>query len=102
MRRSPPDERSAFTETALNHDCELKVHRITRGDGPGPYLDRASIHVFGTRPERTRGPRASVPPRMDHTAVGATLERFIEYAMRDKDLPSLSIALVDDQQIVWA
>ncbi|MBC8066304.1 MAG: beta-lactamase family protein, partial [Chlorobia bacterium] len=30
------------------------------------------------------------------------LEKFIEHEMRDKDLPALSIALVDDQQIVWA
>ncbi|MFN2511508.1 MAG: serine hydrolase [Pyrinomonadaceae bacterium] len=30
------------------------------------------------------------------------LERFITYEMADKDLPALSIALVDDQQIVWA
>ena len=30
------------------------------------------------------------------------LERFITHEMADKDLPALSIALVDDQQIVWA
>lgn len=31
-----------------------------------------------------------------------TLERFIEHEMADKDLPALSIALVDDQRLVWA
>ena len=30
------------------------------------------------------------------------LERFITHEMADKELPALSIALVDDQQIVWA
>ena len=30
------------------------------------------------------------------------LERFIAHEMADKELPALSIALVDDQQIVWA
>ena len=34
--------------------------------------------------------------------MAATLKRFVEHEMRDKDLLSLSIALVDDQQIVWA
>jgi CubicO group peptidase (beta-lactamase class C family)/D-alanyl-D-alanine dipeptidase len=30
------------------------------------------------------------------------LERFIAYEMADKDLPAMSISLVDDQEIVWA
>ncbi len=30
------------------------------------------------------------------------LERFITHEMADKDLPAVSIALVDDQQIVWS
>src|SRR5262245_31998843 len=31
-----------------------------------------------------------------------TLEQFIAHEMEDKELPAVSIALVDDQQIVWA
>ena len=38
----------------------------------------------------------------DYAAVVETLERFIAREMADKDLPALSIALVDDQQTVWA
>ncbi|MGH7554724.1 MAG: serine hydrolase, partial [Longimicrobiales bacterium] len=34
--------------------------------------------------------------------VVAALERLIAHEMRDKDLPGLSIALVDDQRVVWA
>lgn len=30
------------------------------------------------------------------------LERFVTHEMADKELPAISIALVDDQQIVWA
>jgi D-alanyl-D-alanine dipeptidase/CubicO group peptidase (beta-lactamase class C family) len=30
------------------------------------------------------------------------LEKFIEHEMADKELPALSIALVDDQEMVWA
>ncbi|HUJ15562.1 MAG TPA: M15 family metallopeptidase [Thermoanaerobaculia bacterium] len=37
-----------------------------------------------------------------YAAVGQMLEPFIEHEMADKELPALSIALVDDQQIVWA
>ncbi|MEO8574504.1 MAG: serine hydrolase [Pyrinomonadaceae bacterium] len=38
----------------------------------------------------------------DYKAAIEGLERFITHEMADKDLPALSIALVDDQQIVWA
>lgn len=38
----------------------------------------------------------------DYKDAIATLGRFITHEMADKDLPSLSIALVEDQQVVWA
>ncbi len=40
--------------------------------------------------------------RPDYKPAIEALERFITHEMADKDLPALSIALVDDQQIVWA
>jgi CubicO group peptidase (beta-lactamase class C family)/D-alanyl-D-alanine dipeptidase len=43
-----------------------------------------------------------ISPRADYTAVVAELERVIAHEMQDKKLPALSIALVDDQQTVWA
>ncbi|MGZ8796827.1 MAG: serine hydrolase domain-containing protein, partial [Thermoanaerobaculia bacterium] len=43
---------------------------------------------------------ASTEPQ--YAAVEQVLEKFIEHEMADKDLPALSIALVDDQQVVWA
>ena len=43
---------------------------------------------------------ASTEPR--YAPVEQMLEKFIEHEMADKDLPALSIALVDDQQIVWS
>lgn len=46
--------------------------------------------------------QAVVPPAPQYEAVAAALERFIAAEMRDKDLPAVSIALVDDQHIVWA
>jgi len=44
--------------------------------------------------------QASTEPK--YAAVVPVLEKFIEHEMADKELPALSIALVDDQQIVWS
>jgi CubicO group peptidase (beta-lactamase class C family)/D-alanyl-D-alanine dipeptidase len=43
-----------------------------------------------------------VAPRRDYRAIATALEPFIQQEMADKQLPAISIALVDDQQIVWA
>ena len=45
---------------------------------------------------------ATLHAATDYSAVAPVLEKFIEHEMADKDLPALSIALVDDQQIVWS
>ncbi len=44
----------------------------------------------------------TVPPRKDYAATVAALEPFIEHEVRDKQLPALSVALVDGSEIVWA
>jgi CubicO group peptidase (beta-lactamase class C family)/D-alanyl-D-alanine dipeptidase len=41
-------------------------------------------------------------PRKDYGEVVAALEPFIQQQMAEKGLPALSIAIIDDQQIVWA
>jgi len=43
-----------------------------------------------------------VQPRTDYVSVAAELEHVISYEMQDKKLPALSIALVDNQETVWA
>lgn len=43
-----------------------------------------------------------VAPRADYAAVARTLQPFIQHELAGKQLPAISIALVDDQQIVWA
>src|ERR1700719_542327 len=40
--------------------------------------------------------------RKDYTDVVEKLRPFIQQQMAEKELPALSIALIDDQQIVWA
>src|SRR5437879_173315 len=43
-----------------------------------------------------------IAPPSSHTAAVKELQRLIEHELADKKLPALSIALVDDQRIVWA
>jgi CubicO group peptidase (beta-lactamase class C family)/D-alanyl-D-alanine dipeptidase len=45
---------------------------------------------------------ANIPARKDYARIVQTLRPFIEREMAEKGLPGLSIAIVDDQQIVWA
>ncbi|HEX5634369.1 MAG TPA: serine hydrolase domain-containing protein, partial [Gemmatimonadales bacterium] len=47
-------------------------------------------------------PARDVPPAARYTEVARALEAFIAHEMRDKQLPALSIALVDGQEVVWA
>jgi CubicO group peptidase (beta-lactamase class C family)/D-alanyl-D-alanine dipeptidase len=58
-----------------------------------PFIASARVSTGSIDQERTRG---------DLGAAIATLERFITHEMSDKDLPALSIALVDDQKLVWS
>lgn len=44
----------------------------------------------------------NVASEHEYAHVAATLSKFIQQEMQDKQLPSFSIALVDNQQIVWA
>lgn len=44
----------------------------------------------------------SVPPAEPYQAAVAELEKLIAHEVADKKLPALSIALVDDQKVVWA
>jgi CubicO group peptidase (beta-lactamase class C family) len=43
-----------------------------------------------------------IAPRPDYAAVARALEPFIQHELAQKQLPAISVALVDDQQIVWA
>jgi CubicO group peptidase (beta-lactamase class C family)/D-alanyl-D-alanine dipeptidase len=51
---------------------------------------------------RLHGLQQNVAPRQDYAEVTETLSRFIQNEMQDKKLPAFSIALVDDQKVVWA
>ena len=44
----------------------------------------------------------NIPPRQDYAQVASALQQFVESQMTLAGIPALSIAIVDDQQIVWA
>lgn len=44
----------------------------------------------------------SVGPSANYAQVAEALSKFVQHEMEDKKLPAFSIALVDDQQVVWA
>jgi serine beta-lactamase-like protein LACTB len=44
----------------------------------------------------------NTPAAKEYEAVAAALEKMIQREMADKGIPALSIALVDDQKIVWS
>ena len=46
--------------------------------------------------------QANIPPRQDYAEVVPLVRQFIQQQMAEKQLPALSIAIVDRQQIVWA
>jgi CubicO group peptidase (beta-lactamase class C family)/D-alanyl-D-alanine dipeptidase len=45
---------------------------------------------------------SNVPARKDYAELVQTLKPFIQREMAEKEIPGLSIAIIDDQQIVWA
>lgn len=51
---------------------------------------------------QTASSAANIDPQARYAPVAAALSSFIQHEMKDKQLPALSIALVDNQQIVWA
>ena len=62
----------------------------------------AAILLIGSLSCRADDSPGNVPPRKDYAKIVEALRPFIEREMADKGLPGLSIAIVDDQQIVWA
>jgi CubicO group peptidase (beta-lactamase class C family)/D-alanyl-D-alanine dipeptidase len=45
---------------------------------------------------------ADTPPAKDYEEAVKRLDAFIQNEVKNKDLPALSVALVDDQTVVWA
>ena len=76
------------------------MKQMTRTREFGPRILAACL-LLGAAAGCTRE-RESYEPREEYVAVAGLLESFIDGEMEAKDLPALSIALIDDQEIVWA
>jgi CubicO group peptidase (beta-lactamase class C family)/D-alanyl-D-alanine dipeptidase len=51
---------------------------------------------------RSATDHGAAPASSPYAAVIPSIEQFIAHEMEDKELPAVSIALVDDQRIVWS
>jgi CubicO group peptidase (beta-lactamase class C family) len=60
-----------------------------------------SMAVFVRLPRPGLG-QALIEPAAKYSAVAGTLEPFIQNELVGKEIPAISVALVDDQQVVWA
>lgn len=68
---------------------------------PARHLVTAVALLAAASPTRVFG-QTAVAPQSAYTTVAQELERFIRRELSDKQIPAISIALVDNQQIVWA
>ncbi|MDX1393547.1 MAG: serine hydrolase [Gemmatimonadota bacterium] len=75
--------------------------RAPRWSGVGVVLVAA---LAACAPPETAAPPAprAIPAAPGYEAVVERLSAFIEHELEDKELPAVSVALVDDQQTVWA
>lgn len=60
----------------------------------------ATLFLFASVPDAMAQSRVVAEKR--YAQVAAALQEMIRHEIREKQLPGFSIALVDDQQIVWA
>src|SRR5207253_9347578 len=58
------------------------------------FLSLAFVGVAVAQPE--------VRPPQNYVAAVAHVEKLVEQELRDKRLPAISVAVVDDQTVVWA
>ncbi len=68
----------------------------------GAALSLLLVFFFLNCTRGTDQAQSVIGPRTDYVKVVHALEQMINLEMHDKGLPALSIALVDDQETVWA
>ena len=67
-----------------------------------PFLIHAALCALLLALSAAAEDRSNIPPRHDYAAVAADIEPMIHSEMEEKQLPGLSIALVDGNEVVWA
>ena len=76
--------------------------RWTRGRRGVPWTRFALVPLLLSGCVAAAPADTAVAPAAGYEEVAAALEQLIRHEMADKDLPAISIALVDDQEVVWA
>src|SRR3981189_2899743 len=90
-----------FQSVLWNPQCSLwSSHMKSRLLGTR-LIGVLALFLLLTPPGRSAA-QARVAPAERYAAVAQALEQFLTREVTDKQLPALSIALVDDQTIVWA
>jgi CubicO group peptidase (beta-lactamase class C family)/D-alanyl-D-alanine dipeptidase len=64
-------------------------------------LARAAVLALVLLPSAAPA-QPETPPRAPYEAAAEALARFVEHERTDKDIPAITVALVDDQRVVWA
>src|SRR5229473_2375837 len=65
-------------------------------------MHRSAALLLSTTCSLAWAASGDIAPRQDYAALARALEPFIQRELAQKLLPAISVALVDDQQIVWA
>src|SRR5260370_10942235 len=105
-----PGESLARVEISRSHTRTLETF-ITLGDAgmlrPTTGLSLCcAVGILGlvivTFPSSSGAEPGLVAPAKSYEAVAKALDAFIAHEVGQKGIPALSVALVDDQTIVWA
>lgn len=83
--------------TPMRRSIRRLARAATAGLATG--LLAATLALSGCAPGDGPG---SVGPREGYGPVAERLSAFVEHEMEDKGIPGLAVALVDDQEVVWA
>lgn len=79
----------------------MQTSRLSRSAVPATLLVLFGGLIINSAPA-TKPPAQNVAAQEFYAPVADALSKFIQGEMQDKKLPAFSIALVDNQQVVWA
>src|SRR5437870_13836024 len=103
--KPPSDRQAANRQECVPQDrqvCPVRISAMRRSKVITRLLPVVPISILLAVWAAPPKPEPDVAARQDYGAIARTLGPFIEHELREKDLPAISVALVDDQQIVWA
>ncbi len=79
----------------------MRTSRLSRSVVPATLLILLGGLIVNSAPAK-KAPAQNVAAQGPYAPIADALSKFIQDEMQDKKLPAFSIALVDNQQVVWA